>query len=340
MAKTLGANQPLQPIPFILIAAATMTGFLNNGLKRLLKSSQSLLVRTVPVGDEHEPKVFSTWGAKAIASIGKLAGTIEDRSIIIQMRRRAPGERVEKFRTAAYRSSADPLRRQAFRWACDSIPTLQTITPEEPEGLNDRASDNWRPLLAIAQLCGGKWPDRAKVAALGLSADIDEAEDSAVVDLLQELKDIFASKDRITSADLAEHLGGQVDKRWAEWRHGKPITQRQIARLLAPLKIRPVPIRIGVDVAKGYLREAFEDALSRYLPVLIGYTVTSEENQIDSAESDPLQNDHVSDRKNGLSNGNHKDVTDVTDRKGDSRDSKGFDWRTGEQDDDFEDIPR
>jgi hypothetical protein len=29
----------------------------------------------------------------------------------------------------------------------------------------------------------------------------------------------------------------------------------------------------------------------------------------------------------------------VTDRKGGSKDSKGFDWRTGEQDD-FEDIPR
>jgi putative DNA primase/helicase len=313
-----------------------LRGVINSGHRR----SSAFVIRTVPVGDEHEPKVFSTWGAKAIASIGKLAGTIEDRSIIIQMRRRAPGERVKKFRTAIYKSSADPLRRQAYRWACDFIPTLQSITPEEPDGLNDRASDNWRPLLAIAQLCGGKWPDRAKVAALGLSADIDEAEDSAVVDLLQEFKELFQSKDRITSADLAEYLGGQVDKRWAEWRHGKPITQRQIARLLAPLKIRPVPIRIGVDVAKGYLREAFEDAFSRYLPVLIGYTVTSEENQIDSAEIDPLQNGHVSDRKNGLSNGNHKDVTDVTDRKGGSKDSKGFDWRTGEQDDDFEDIPR
>jgi len=231
------------------------------------------------------------------------------------MRRRAPGEHTEKFRTAIYKSSADPLRRQAFRWACDFIPTLKAITPEEPEGLNDRAADNWRPLFAIAQLCGGKWPDRAKVAALALSADIDESEGSAVVDLLQEFKEVFQSRDRITSTDLVEYLGKQVDKRWAEWRHGKPITPRQIARLLAPLKIRPAPIRIGVDVAKGYLREAFEDAFSRYLPVLIRYTVTGEENQIDSAKIDPLQNGHVSDRKNGLSNGNHKDVTDVTDRK-------------------------
>jgi hypothetical protein len=311
-----------------------LRGVINSGHRR----SSAFVVRTV--GDEHEPKTFSTWGAKAIASIGNLSGTTEDRSIIIPMRRRAPGEHTEKFRTAIYRSSADPLRRQAFRWACDFIPTLQAITPEEPEGLNDRAADNWRPLLAIAQLCGGKWPDRAKVAALALSADIDESEGSAVVDLLQEFKDIFQSRDRITSTDLVEYLGRQVDKRWAEWRHGKPITPRQIARLLAPLKIRPVPIRIGADVAKGYLREAFEDAFSRYLPVLIGYTVTGEENQIDNAEIYPLQNGHVSDRKNGPSSGNHRDVTDVTDRKGGSRDDDGFDWQTGKQADDFEDISK
>jgi putative DNA primase/helicase len=320
-----------------------LRGVINSGHRR----SSAFVIRTVPVGDEHEPKVFSTWGAKAIASIGKLAGTIEDRSIIIQMRRRAPGERVEKFRTAIYKSFADPLRRQAYRWACDFIPTLQTITPKEPETLNDRAADNWRPLLAIAQLCGEEWPARARRAAIELSQEIDEAEDSAVVDLLREFKELFQSKDRITSADLAEYLGGQVDKRWAEWRHGKPITQRQVARLLAPLKIKSGTIRVGVtETPKGYMRDWFDDAFARYIPPIsldtpppIRHTDTSEQNQVDMAKIDPPQNGHVADRKDGLSSGNHRDVADVADRKGGSR-SKGFDWRAGEQDDDFEDIPR
>jgi len=42
--KALAASQPPQPIPFILITTAILTGFLNNGLRRLQKSSQSLLV--------------------------------------------------------------------------------------------------------------------------------------------------------------------------------------------------------------------------------------------------------------------------------------------------------
>jgi hypothetical protein len=320
-----------------------LRGVINSGHRR----ASAFVIRTV--GDEHEPKTFSTWGAKAIATIGKLSGTMEDRSITISMRRRAPGEHTEKFRTAAYRSSADPLRRQAFRWACDLIPTLKTITPEEPKELNDRASDNWRPLLAIAELCGGEWPARARRAALELSADVDEAEGSAVVDLLHEFKELFQSRDRITSADLAEHLGGQVDKRWAEWRHGKPITQRQIARLLAPLKIKPDSIRVGgtTGTVKGYLMEWFEDAFARYIPPISPHTTppirnngTSEQNQVDMAKINPEQNGHVTDRKDGLSGENHRDVPDVPDRKGGSKDSKGFDWRTGEQDDDFEDIPR
>ena len=39
--------------------------------------------------------------------------------------------------------------------------------------LHDRAADNWRPLLAIADLAKGDWPVVARNAAIGL-ADTDE----------------------------------------------------------------------------------------------------------------------------------------------------------------------
>jgi len=34
-----------------------------------------------------------------------------------------------------------------------------------PAGIFNRAADNWRPLLAIADLAGGEWPERARQAA-------------------------------------------------------------------------------------------------------------------------------------------------------------------------------
>ena len=239
-----------------------LRGILNAGHRR----SSAYVIRNV--GDEHEPKQFCTWGAKAIALIGKLPGTLEDRSILIEMRRKAPGERVDRFRSRAVKELCNPLRRQAYRWANDSIEALKSIEPAIPDGLNDRAADNWLPLLAIADHCGAKWPERAREAAKVLSALSDESEDSALVDLLQEFKVLFEKTDRISSADLAEQLGGQSEKRWADWRHGKPITQRQIARLLAPLKIKPSSVRIGGDTPRGYLREWFNDPFARYTPIL------------------------------------------------------------------------
>ena len=63
-----------------------LRGILNSGHSRRL----AVVIRTV--GDEHEARTFSTWCAKAIALIGKLPDTLEDRSIIIRMRRRAPDD--------------------------------------------------------------------------------------------------------------------------------------------------------------------------------------------------------------------------------------------------------
>ena len=288
-----------------------LRGVLNAGHRR----SSAFVVRTV--GDDHEPKQFCTWGAKAIALIGKLPGTLEDRAILIEMRRRAPGEKIARFRSRVVKELCEPLRRQALRWANDAIETLKKLEPEIPEGLNDRAADNWTPLFAIADHCGGEWPKRAREAAKTLSALSDESEDSALVDLLEELKALFQKTDRITSADLAEHLGRQSEKRWADWRHGKPITQRQVARLLAPLKIKPGTIRERDDTAKGYQRNWFDDAFARYLPVSNRHTVTSEEDQEVTAKNDPSQIGVVTDRKSSLSSGKTKNVTVVTDRKED-----------------------
>lgn len=44
-----------------------------------------------------------------------------------------------------------------------------------------------------------------------------------------------------------------------------PLTARRLVNLLRPY-VRPGNIRLGNSVAKGYLRESFEDAFTRYWP--------------------------------------------------------------------------
>jgi len=56
------------------------------------------------------------------------------------------------------------------------------------------------------------------------------------------------------------------DRPWPEWRQGKPITPRQLARQLEAFSIRPGTIRTEAGTPKGYKKDAFNDAWSRYLP--------------------------------------------------------------------------
>jgi len=63
-----------------------------------------------------------------------------------------------------------PLRQELETWAVDNIATLAAARPELPDELGDRAQDVWEPLLAIAELAGGDWPERARTAAVALSS--------------------------------------------------------------------------------------------------------------------------------------------------------------------------
>jgi nucleoside-diphosphate-sugar epimerase len=124
-------------------------------------------------GDDHEPRRFSVWAPLVIAAIRHLGGTIEDRSIKIPMRRRRPDESVSSPRLDRA-SKLDELARQAARWAKDNADSLAEVDPAMPATIYNRAADNWRPLLAMAELAGGEWPNRARQTAIELSGAGDE----------------------------------------------------------------------------------------------------------------------------------------------------------------------
>jgi Protein of unknown function (DUF3631) len=202
--------------------------------------------------------------------VGKLAATLRDRALVIQMKRRKAGETVKKLRIEDTDEFA-ALRRKARRWANDNTETLKGKRPKLPQGLNDRAEDNWEPLLAIAELAGGNWPALAHKAALGLTQDLDEG--SIRTTLLADIRKVFSEEeDRVASAELAAKLVelAGADEEAGPWlafgKGGKPITQRQIAKLLSEFSIFPRTIRTDQKTTpKGYLLEQFEDAFERYL---------------------------------------------------------------------------
>src|SRR5262249_54816592 len=148
----------------------------------------------------------------------------------------------------------------------DTLDQLLDARPELPEQLGDRAADTWEPLLAIADHAGHGWPDRARTAAVTLSASENDGDDSLGVRLLGDIRLVFAAtaQTRITSEQLIETCAQIEDAPWGDW-YGRTITPRRIAQLLKPFGIKPKTIRFGDRIANGYERANFDEPWKRYL---------------------------------------------------------------------------
>jgi hypothetical protein len=249
--------------------AEELRGIINAGHCR----ATATVLRTVDTPEGFEVREFSVWGPVAIAAIGKLPGTIEDRSVKIALRRRRPDEAVERVRLDRL-DELKPLARRAARWIADNFEVLRRADPDVPDELHDRAADNWRPLLAIADVAGGDWPERARRAALVLTKEGTQDADTARTLLLTDLRQLFAAAPSgiLFSAEILKALHDRDDRPWPEYRRGKPITAPQLAALLRPLQISSGTVRRGEVNNKGYKIAQFTDAWARYLPASASVT--------------------------------------------------------------------
>src|SRR5262245_21905590 len=105
-------------------------------------------------GEDNEPRQFSVWAPKSVALIGKLPATLEDRSILVRMRRKSKGEKVERLRLERLFVELRPWREKALRWAGENAAALRQADPTVPDGSSDRWVDNWRTVMAIAEAAG------------------------------------------------------------------------------------------------------------------------------------------------------------------------------------------
>jgi len=236
-----------------------LRGLLNCGHTR----DSAFVVRLV--GDDFTPRKFTVWGAKALAGIGHLADTVMDRAVTLELRRKLPHEPVARLRHAAA-DLFDNLVAKLARFAVDYREAIRQARPPLPDALNDRAQDNWEPLLAIADTAGGPWPEWGRAAALALSGD-DAPSMSMGTELLADIREVFEllACTRIKTADLIAALCEDEEMPWATYNRGKAISPRQVATRLKGYGIYSKTIRIGAATPKGYERAQFDEAFTRYL---------------------------------------------------------------------------
>ncbi len=245
----------------------------NEGLRGILNSghtrSTAYVIRTV--GEDFEPRRFSTWGAKALAAIGTVPPTIQDRSLVLRMERKFPTDKVKRIREIDP-PSWERLRRQLARWALDHGEEIRKTKVILSDELNDRERDNWEPLFQIASVAGGSWLEEARRVAI--QSDGKELENEGVgIELLGNIREILdqlrttdPDMDQIPTAQLVSELCANDTWRWNTFNQGKPINPHRLSRLLGHFKIRPGTFRQEENVLRGYQLADFEDVFSRYLP--------------------------------------------------------------------------
>jgi hypothetical protein len=241
---------------------ATLRSVLNSGHRRGGRISR------IVNGEKVE---FGTYAPLALAIIGKLPLPLLHRSAVIPMQR-APHD-LAKFDENNAESMADPrvTARLIARWAANA---QINFNPELPAQFRNRASDNWRLLIGIADAISPQAGKVARQSAVVMSVQQDE--DIGVI-LIGDIISIFDARgvDRLPSADVVSGLHEFDHGMWAEWRgkrgneQPRKLSQPQLAALLRDFKISPRTVWIlhhqpGTKSSKGYYRSQFEAAWEAY----------------------------------------------------------------------------
>lgn len=231
--------------------------------------------------------------AVALAGLNDLPDTIRTRSVIIRMRRRAPAERVEPWRHRVNAPQAQPIAQDLARWAETSSDLL--TWPDMPTGIEDRNADVWEALLAVADLAGGDWPERARRAAVTLVTAAAQQGQSLGIQLLTDLRAVFGDSPALFTETILERLHALEESPWHNLR-GNPLDARGLSSRLGKYEVSsPKTVRVGDKTAKGYKREWLFDIWARYLPPSPDSAVTSDTTSQTAENTAPTREDTVTD---------------------------------------------
>lgn len=270
--RKLGQDRPtllLDEVDAIFGRAASER---NEALRAILNAGNrpgAAVSRCVGEGSKQSVADFEVFGAKVLAGINnrRLPDTIEDRAVMIEMTRKAPGEQVQRFRHRIAKNEARPIGEALAAWATASVlQALHDAEPDLPGELDDRAAEAVEPLLAIADMAGSDWPRRALAAALTLNG-AKEPDNTAGTIALGVIRRTLGTRDKIASDELVTALNDDDEAPFGAWHDGTGINPRGLARLLKPYGISPRVVRTGDGTPRGYRAEQFQDAFRRYLPL-------------------------------------------------------------------------
>ena len=237
----------------------------NPGVIGVLNGGIEAGAKVTLVSKDGTLKTRETFGAKVLSGIGSLPTTLNDRSILVRMRRKLHTELLvkphDRKETLAF------LKREIQQW-CDANAALVSSTKVEPlEVNNDRFRDNYEPLLKIAACISKELEILVRDAAIRM-VNSQYEENIGGERLLADIKLVLdaSKKKEVGTNELLALLCEYEDSVWRRYKANSSITAVDLARELSLFNIRPVRIR-NVTQMRGYKREQFQEAFMRYVTV-------------------------------------------------------------------------
>lgn len=216
---------------------------------------------------------FDVFGPKAIAGafpdIGAIPEALRSRSVHIRMKRKLPGEKVDRWTCQTRQESLESLERLRDRLAgLIAKEDISAIRVPVLADLSDRDFDIWEPLLAVATAAGGLWTLAAFDAAIALCAADASQAIPLRIQVLRDLQEVWEDVAVfMLTADLLDLLHKMDERPWNDY-YGSPLTPHKLGRFLAGYEIEskyePRREGQGANRRKGYYRQDLEDLWARY----------------------------------------------------------------------------
>jgi hypothetical protein len=202
---------------FLLDEGDNLGLFDNESMRRLFNAGHKQGGST----DRHikgENRKFNLFGPLAIGAIGDLPRPLMSRSIEIGMQRQPPGTRKRPIDDQDPAWGVAQTVNYTFGEMVKSGSIVLNPTPDMPKELSNRAADNWRVLIAIADALGHG--TEAREAAIALSAR--RPQDIRVI-ALEDTRIILDQRgtDRIWTSDLYNALPSSTTMGRVPWRKGR-----------------------------------------------------------------------------------------------------------------------
>ena len=203
-----------QPTPVLLLDEGDNADLPNRPVARRVLNNGHLRGATERRFINGKVTTFQIFAPLALAAIKRLHLPLMSRSITISLAR-SPVLMPDFDAEDALLPHIFLVARDFFR---DSIGRLG-LDPEFPPGFMTRLRDNWKPLLAVADLCGGTWPALARKAALAFSKATHDRDQE--ITCIRHCLDVFERHGRaghyLGTVELLAGLHAMENAPWSEW---------------------------------------------------------------------------------------------------------------------------